>query len=437
MKVTSLAILAICLLFLGCSALTPSSNPPPNARIIYKCFDGRLVSNISDCAETPASCPPTCDDNDMCTIDSCSESTNFLCVHVKTDVCCGDYVCSYNEGETCASCPQDCRCNENEICLPQGLKTNQIGCLALPHSSNGEIQERIYTWNYSGRTWGVVGILLSNTTQAFYKSRAHNKRPYDIYVSDEFSLPFISELAAQFKQIANKSGLSSDETVYLVASFVQSLPYTIDEVTAAADEYPRFPYETLYENGGDCEDTSILTAAILRALGYDAVLINMKNHMAAGVRCSLTQKDRINYNGIDYCYLETTGEGWEIGRIPPQYKKENMTVLTIIPRSYFLINSSIVYIYQNFEIDATANVTIKNLGSVTAQGVRITVSIEDSDGRRWGEQTYKLRKPLLPEEEDTVIIKGVKMPGFRKFRVVLEVRSDNSEKQELRGAWLE
>lgn len=52
-------------------------------------------------------------------------------------------------------------------------------------------------------------------------------------------------------------------------------------------EYPKYPVETLVE-GGDCEDKSILLAAILRAMGYRTALLVFSGnpgHIAVGVEC--------------------------------------------------------------------------------------------------------------------------------------------------------
>jgi len=83
--------------------------------------------------------------------------------------------------------------------------------------------------------------------------------------------------------IAIQEDLTESEKVNLLISFVQSLPYTFDNVSTPFDEYPRFPIETLVFGGGDCEDTSILTSALLYEMGYDVILINPPGHMAVGI----------------------------------------------------------------------------------------------------------------------------------------------------------
>jgi hypothetical protein len=48
-------------------------------------------------------------------------------------------------------------------------------------------------------------------------------------------------------------------------------------------EYPKYPLETLVEKKGDCEDQSILAAALLAAMGYEVALLILPIHVALGV----------------------------------------------------------------------------------------------------------------------------------------------------------
>jgi len=96
-----------------------------------------------------------------------------------------------------------------------------------------------------------------------YKDRERN-RDFDLFASDPYDDWFIKNIANSFSSAVQKEGISEEQIPFLVVSFVQSLPHTEDDVTAGFDEYPRFPYETIYDEGSDCEDTSILAAALLK-----------------------------------------------------------------------------------------------------------------------------------------------------------------------------
>ena len=131
--------------------------------------------------------------------------------------------------------------------------------------------------------------------------------------------PYVHSLAEKLNESATNTGYDSFETISFILSFVQSLPYTSDNVTTNHDEYPRFPIETLVDDGGDCEDTSILFATLVLVLGYGAVYINPPDHLAVGV---LGDEDisgtYFPYQNRRYYYCETTGTGWEIGDLPPE-----------------------------------------------------------------------------------------------------------------------
>jgi len=65
------------------------------------------TENLNEQIETEEIvCPEDCNDNDFCTEDYCSETTNFECVHKNIIPCCGNANCEGNEDFS--SCPNDC-----------------------------------------------------------------------------------------------------------------------------------------------------------------------------------------------------------------------------------------------------------------------------------------------------------------------------------------
>lgn len=122
------------------------------------------------------------------------------------------------------------------------------------------------------------------------------------------------------------------EKVEFLIDFVQSLPYVPDDVSSGRDEYPKYVIETLVEAGGDCEDSSILLASLLRSasFGYGTVLLLLPGHMAVGVKgADDLPGSYYEYGGSRYYYVETTGEGWNVGEIPAEYQEENARILSI------------------------------------------------------------------------------------------------------------
>ncbi|MEM2205334.1 MAG: hypothetical protein QXF20_04785 [Candidatus Hadarchaeales archaeon] len=185
-----------------------------------------------------------------------------------------------------------------------------------------------YEWRYprgwGGKTW-IYDTRIKVEAYKWFRNRPR-VRDYSEYVDNPADDQWISHLAGLLENAVK--GWGDFEKLDFVLSFVQGWPYTSDDVTTGYDEYPRYPIETIVDGGGDCEDTSILFASLVKALGYEVVLLLLEEdrHMAVGVAISREMVERWNryypltyyeYNGKIYAYCETT-EGWELGRKPPQ-----------------------------------------------------------------------------------------------------------------------
>ena len=193
-----------------------------------------------------------------------------------------------------------------------------------PPNTRGAIGRR-YVWNFRGRHYTI----LMTIDLERYNSYSSKER-YDIPKLVEEGRTTIGNLTREFQRTfkRNRSWTRQDR-VDFVLSFVQSLPYTLDDVTTGYDEFRRYAIETLIEGGGDCEDTTILVAAILRGLGEKTALIFTPGHIALGVSGDFKGAS-INHNGTKYYYCETTGTGWTVGTLPASVGK---TVDRIIPLS--------------------------------------------------------------------------------------------------------
>ncbi len=181
---------------------------------------------------------------------------------------------------------------------------------------------RSYQWQYDGLTW-TWSIDIPLSLYNGYASVSEFNRlfgrtnGYLVTTGD----PFIQSIANAFREAAQKQAYGAYDEASLVLAWVQSLPYTSDSVTSPYDEFPRFPVETLYANGGDCEDTTYLYLTIMRIWGYGSIFINPESHLAAGILGSNDLPGYYwEYDDRRYYYAETTGDGWRIGDIPDQFR---------------------------------------------------------------------------------------------------------------------
>ena len=128
--------------------------------------------------------------------------------------------------------------------------------------------------------------------------------------------PYIQKLAADLKDTATKEGMTDIQIANFVLAFTQYIEYQLDEAYMGYVEYWKFPLETLFDRGGDCEDTSILFCAIASAMGYQTALLLLPGHMAAGIVLSGFSGDGFGNSTIMYYFCETTAIGYNVGVNP-------------------------------------------------------------------------------------------------------------------------
>lgn len=247
---------------------------------------------------------------------------------------------------------------------------------------------RTYQWTYKDTTWTST-ISLSASLYNYYKSQPHDRQSnYAEYALSDYDRPSMKSLINMFNDAGSKAGYTKYDDVMNVVTFVQALPYTSDKVTTGYDEYPRYPVETLVDDGGDCEDTSILTAALLSEMGYGVVLLEFPGHMAVGVKCSDDYPGTYyEYKGAKYFYLETTGNGWAIGQVPDAYKNSQAIIRPMIPAPTvdLSLNSTLTsydfnYAYYRVHCDA------RNIGPGTAKNVTVYIAalaLSQGDNKVW------------------------------------------------------
>ncbi len=180
-----------------------------------------------------------------------------------------------------------------------------------------------YVWNFKGKSYTALMTIDIEKYNSY-----DGKERYDIPELVEEGRTSIGNLTREFQNVFKRHReWSKQERIDFVLSFVQSLPYTLDDVTTGYDEFRRYAIETLIDGGGDCEDTTILVAAILRGLGEKTALIFTPGHIALGVSGNFTGTSA-TYNGTKYYYCETTGTGWTVGVMPIS---SGITVTNIVP----------------------------------------------------------------------------------------------------------
>jgi hypothetical protein len=170
-----------------------------------------------------------------------------------------------------------------------------------------------------------------------YRDRPNNRSYYDFFAEYKLlaSHPdddyLIQAVADKLEETASTDGLDQKEKAALALYFIQSFTVTSDNATTPFNEYPRYPLETLFEQAGDCEDTSILLAALLTEMDYDVALLLFEDydHIGLGVNMPPEYEMRgnswIHDDGRRYWYLDSLGKR-SIGWCPEPYDQTSAYV---------------------------------------------------------------------------------------------------------------
>jgi transglutaminase-like putative cysteine protease len=250
-------------------------------------------------------------------------------------------------------------------------------------SATGALERR-YDWKYGRGTYWMTLSIPEALYQRFKALPRPPTRNYSVYVTHPDNELTVDAVVSILKKVAADNKLNEYQTVELATSFVQSLPYTVDSVSSGFDEYPRYPVETLADNGGDCEDTAILLAGILRGMGYATVLIIYPGkHCALGVAGGEgVYGTYYTYEGRRYYYVETTNSGWAIGQIPPDYKGLSANIFPMKPVPVLTHAWKTSGVGSRVELE----VTVTNLGSAGAGQVTVLGGFDAGNSRLWNSQ---------------------------------------------------
>jgi hypothetical protein len=192
-----------------------------------------------------------------------------------------------------------------------------------------------FAWDYNGKHW-TWNLSIPQSLYDAYKEVPVSTRTRDGPAGYGFLTTtqdyYVKTLAQKLNETATQQGYNSYDQVSFVLAFVQSLPYTSDNVTEGYNEYPRFPIETLIDDGGDCEDTSILFASLTLIMGYGTVYINPPDHYAVGIlgnNLKGTYWTHPENSNKTYYYCETTGDGFKIGQLPDEFLGQSAFIYDI------------------------------------------------------------------------------------------------------------
>jgi len=201
---------------------------------------------------------------------------------------------------------------------------------------------RIYKWSFNNLQWKIELSIPVETYERYVYANI-DRSPQNQPFPEEAMAAFVTsnekeiiDLADELKKLADSRRFNTYNTANFILRFVQiNVEYTLDNESQGCIEYWKFPVETLVDKNGDCEDSAILYASIMDALGYDVVLLFYKledknsGHLAVGIHLEGEHGVYVEDDGIKYFYCETTTSQFNIGQLPPEIKGKPKRIIHI------------------------------------------------------------------------------------------------------------
>lgn len=204
------------------------------------------------------------------------------------------------------------------------------------------VKEQTYEWSTHKRwkaTWKIPDKMLSEAKQKlvnlenavqyrteykehkkYYKTLINYSASPEVFWSAVYKLirndneKKVQVISDIIKYAVNKNNLNTNQTIYMVLNFIQKIEYYIPKENYF-QIYP--PLNSIIANKGDCDTKSLMIAMIFEDLGYDAVLFYSSKYLHAMAGVNINARGTYKtYAGKRFYFMETTAEGWTLGRLP-------------------------------------------------------------------------------------------------------------------------
>ena len=215
---------------------------------------------------------------------------------------------------------------------------NQPGWLFINETP---VIERKYTWISNGHE-ATVTLDIPQDLYDFYKQQPHptniSSVTFSNYTLNENDRQYLHNLIEKLKDASGFKSYAARNDYRNVIAFVQNIQYQLHvdpatkKETTAENDYWKYPVETLADGNGDCADTAILSAALLKGMGYDVVIVlfpGNPGHAGIAVACDNCNGYYYPLNDKRYYYLETTGTGFSLGNMEDEYQTTSADIISL------------------------------------------------------------------------------------------------------------
>ena len=171
-------------------------------------------------------------------------------------------------------------------------------------------------WEYKGTKYSIsetvpFSEMYADSYDHPYLARFFQSDQNHIETFHSYNSETMKRLAVRLSDM----GRGMDERTFaeFVLKFVQTIPYIEDSESRSEEEFWKFPLETLWDGGGDCEDKSILYNTLMAMNGYRTAFLMFKDHAMAAIAVS-GEGESTDIEGYDFILSETTWPQYDLGQ---------------------------------------------------------------------------------------------------------------------------
>lgn len=160
--------------------------------------------------------------------------------------------------------------------------------------------------------WGYANYSYLSYWKSKERTYPTQTEPIDIglgkYIKPEFEWSRINSIAEAIDDTTNSDKEYAERALDYVHNAVY---YMSDENSTGEKEYWRYPTETIFDHLGDCEDTVLLYASLLKAQNLPLVILEFPEHMAVGVGIEDFYGIYYEQKSRKYFFAETTSNKFD------------------------------------------------------------------------------------------------------------------------------
>lgn len=213
------------------------------------------------------------------------------------------------------------------------MESSVDGCTSYRDFLVEEVRMFSHSWSYGGNEYTISLELLYSEVYMDSYLDGDNIR---VGLGQEHDSRFLSSDSSYVRQVSDElsvmtAGMDPVSRAGMVLTFVQTIPYLSDQETRGTSEYWKYPSETFWDGGGDCEDSSILYASIMNCMGYTTSVAVFSEHAMAGIVLDglTVDHDSFTENGVTYVFAETTNTSLGLWKTSSRFQASEIVYVVV------------------------------------------------------------------------------------------------------------